>query len=43
MGRTGKMWAIELFGVVPDILVSGKTMGGGMPLSAVIGRSRGDG
>lgn len=38
MGRTGKMWAIELFDVVPDILVTGKSLGGGLPLSAVIGR-----
>jgi len=38
MGRTGKMWAIEHFEVVPDILVAAKSLGGGMVLSAVIGR-----
>ena len=37
-GRTGTMWAIERFGVEPDILVSGKTLGGGLPLAAVTGR-----
>jgi 4-aminobutyrate aminotransferase/(S)-3-amino-2-methylpropionate transaminase len=38
MGRTGKMWAIEHYGVVPDILLSAKGLGGGMVISAVIGR-----
>jgi len=38
-GRTGTMWAIERFGVEPDILVSGKTLGGGLPLAAVTGRA----
>jgi 4-aminobutyrate aminotransferase/(S)-3-amino-2-methylpropionate transaminase len=38
MGRTGKMWAIEHFGVVPDILLSAKGLGGGLVISAVIGR-----
>jgi 4-aminobutyrate aminotransferase len=37
LGRTGRMFATELTGVVPDILVCGKGLGGGiMPLAAVI-------
>ncbi|WP_280980701.1 aspartate aminotransferase family protein [Desulfurococcus mucosus] len=39
MGRTGKWWAVEHFGVVPDLLVSAKALGGGMPISAVVGRA----
>ncbi|MEM4557887.1 MAG: aspartate aminotransferase family protein [Desulfurococcaceae archaeon] len=39
MGRTGRWWAIEHFRVEPDLLVAGKALGGGMPISAVIGRS----
>jgi 4-aminobutyrate aminotransferase/(S)-3-amino-2-methylpropionate transaminase len=39
VGRTGKMWAVEHFdGVAPDLLVSGKSIGGGLPLAAVTGR-----
>lgn len=38
MGRTGKMWAIEHFNVAPDILLSAKSLGGGLVLSATIGR-----
>jgi 4-aminobutyrate aminotransferase/(S)-3-amino-2-methylpropionate transaminase len=38
MGRTGKMWAIEHFGVVPDMLLAAKSIGGGLVLSAVVGR-----
>jgi 4-aminobutyrate aminotransferase/(S)-3-amino-2-methylpropionate transaminase len=38
MGRTGKMWAIEHYNVVPDILLSAKGLGGGLVLSAVVGR-----
>ena len=38
VGRTGKMWAVEHHdGVVPDLLVSGKSVGGGLPLAAVTG------
>jgi acetylornithine/N-succinyldiaminopimelate aminotransferase len=35
-GRTGFMFAIDRFGVVPDILVLAKALGGGMPLGAFI-------
>jgi 4-aminobutyrate aminotransferase/(S)-3-amino-2-methylpropionate transaminase len=39
VGRTGPMWAIEWSGVAPDLLVSGKSLGGGLPLAAVTGRA----
>lgn len=35
-GRTGSFWAFERYGAVPDILVSAKGMGGGMPIGAFI-------
>lgn len=35
-GRTGKFWAFEHFDIIPDILLSAKGMGGGMPISAFI-------
>src|SRR3954449_3624955 len=38
-GRTGTVWAIERLGVEPDLLVSGKTLGGGLPLGAVTGKA----
>ncbi|WP_171823460.1 aminotransferase class III-fold pyridoxal phosphate-dependent enzyme [Thermogymnomonas acidicola] len=38
MGRTGKWWAHQHFGIVPDILTAGKGIGGGIPMSATSGR-----
>ena len=37
-GRTGKMFAIEHEGVVPDVLTVGKGFGGGFPMSGIIAR-----
>ena len=38
-GRTGRMWAVEHSGVVPDILIAAKSLAGGMPLSSITGRA----
>jgi len=38
MGRTGKWWGIENYGVEPDIITSAKALGGGLPIGAVIAR-----
>jgi len=39
MGRTGKMWACEHFGTVPDILVTAKGIASGMPLGVMVARA----
>jgi 4-aminobutyrate aminotransferase/(S)-3-amino-2-methylpropionate transaminase len=38
-GRTGKLFAIEHSGVVPDILIAAKSIAGGLPLSSITGRA----
>jgi 4-aminobutyrate aminotransferase len=39
MGRTGRMWAVEHWGVEPDILLAGKGIASGMPLGAMVARA----
>ena len=39
LGRTGALFACERLGIEPDLLVTAKSLGGGMPLAAVTGRA----
>jgi acetylornithine/succinyldiaminopimelate/putrescine aminotransferase len=39
-GRTGSLWAFQQFDVVPDVLLLGKALGGGMPLGAFIAEKK---
>lgn len=39
-GRNGTLWAFEQFNVIPDILLLGKALGGGMPLGAFISNKK---
>lgn len=36
IGRTGKFWGFENFGITPHIIITGKGLGGGMPIGAFI-------
>ena len=38
-GRTGKLFALEHYGIAPDLIVTAKSLGAGMPISAVTGRA----
>jgi predicted acetylornithine/succinylornithine family transaminase len=40
MGRTGKLWGYEHFGVEPDILTSAKPLAGGLPIGAILMRQK---
>jgi 4-aminobutyrate aminotransferase/(S)-3-amino-2-methylpropionate transaminase len=39
LGRTGRLFAVEHYGVVPDLIVTAKSLGAGMPIAAVTGRA----
>jgi 4-aminobutyrate aminotransferase / (S)-3-amino-2-methylpropionate transaminase / 5-aminovalerate transaminase len=39
MGRTGKMWAVDHYGLEPDLVTTAKALSSGFPLSAVIGKA----
>jgi len=38
LGRAGEIWACNVSGVVPDILITGKALGGGIPLGAIVAK-----
>jgi diaminobutyrate-2-oxoglutarate transaminase len=43
VGRTGAFWAVEHSGIVPDVMVMSKAIGGSMPLAAIVYRGELDG
>jgi len=38
-GRTGRLFAVEHYGIVPDVIVAAKSLGAGMPIAAITGRA----
>jgi acetylornithine/N-succinyldiaminopimelate aminotransferase len=40
IGRTGKMWAYEHYGIEPDVMTSAKALGGGLPIGAMLVTNR---
>ena len=40
IGRTGKFWCFEHYGITPDIIITGKGLGGGMPIGAFIAEKK---
>ena len=38
VGRTGRMWAADYFGVAPDILLTAKGLGSGLPIGAIVAK-----
>lgn len=41
MGRTGKLWAYQRYGIVPDVMTLAKGLGGGVPIGACLARGSG--
>ena len=39
LGRSGKLWGIDHFGLTPDLMAIGKSLASGLPLSALVGRA----
>ncbi len=39
LGRTGRLFAVEHYGIVPDLITIAKSLGAGMPIAAVTGRA----